>query len=149
MLGGGMRQAGILASAGHHALQHHRARLAEDHANARFLAERLAASAALRIDLEGVQTNMVMVDLGIPPGFEVLTEDLNELVGMKTIQRFQLTPRQVILYLEKLERAKPLSFRYRMKAKFPLRAKLAPSVVYQYYNPEVRSTSAPVEVVVK
>ncbi len=93
--------------------------------------------------------NMVMVDLGIPPGFEVLTEDLNELVGSKVIQRFELTPRQVILYVEKLEQEKPLAFRYRMRAKYPIRAKTAPSTVYQYYNPEIRSTAPPVEVVVQ
>ncbi|MDH7571013.1 MAG: hypothetical protein QHJ73_15660, partial [Armatimonadota bacterium] len=97
----------------------------------------------------GAAANMVIVDLGIPPGFDVLTEDLNELVGSKVIQRFQLTPRQVILYIEKLDKGKPITFRYRMKAKFPLKAKTAPSVVYQYYNPEVRSTAAPVDLVVR
>lgn len=93
--------------------------------------------------------NMVMVDLGIPPGFDVVTEDLAELVGSKVIQRYQLTPRQVILYFDKVESGKPVTFRYRMKAKFPIRAKTAPSVVYQYYNPEIRSTAPPVEVVVR
>jgi threonine aldolase len=57
LLGGGMRQAGILAAAGLHALEHHRARLAEDHANAQRLAERLGVDAA------AVDTNIVMLDL--------------------------------------------------------------------------------------
>jgi threonine aldolase len=61
MLGGGMRQAGVLAAAALHALEHHVARLAEDHANARLLAEGLQG-------LEGVslappQTNIVFVDV--------------------------------------------------------------------------------------
>jgi threonine aldolase len=56
MLGGTMRQSGILAAAGLHALDHHVGRLAEDHANA----ERLAAGlAGLGIPVEPVQTNMV------------------------------------------------------------------------------------------
>jgi len=60
MLGGGMRQAGILAAAGLHALEHNVARLADDHANA----ERLAAGlAALGIDVEPVQTNMVFATI--------------------------------------------------------------------------------------
>ena len=63
MWGGGMRQAGILAAAGLHALDHHRARLRDDHANARALAERLAGARNLRVDPTRVQTNMVMIDL--------------------------------------------------------------------------------------
>jgi threonine aldolase len=59
-LGGGMRQAGILAAAGLYALEHHVARLAEDHANAVFLADRLRA-AGLSVDTP--QTNMVYLSL--------------------------------------------------------------------------------------
>jgi len=60
-LGGGMRQSGILAAAALWALDHNVARLAEDHANARLLAERLAACPAVRT--EPPQSNVVMVDL--------------------------------------------------------------------------------------
>jgi threonine aldolase len=63
MFGGGMRQAGVLAAAGLHALDHHRARLADDHANARALAERLAGARNVRIDPASVQTNIVMIEL--------------------------------------------------------------------------------------
>jgi len=59
MFGGGMRQAGYLAAAGIYALEHHVDRLAEDHANARRLAEGLAHVDGLRIDLGRVVTNMV------------------------------------------------------------------------------------------
>jgi threonine aldolase len=59
MLGGGMRQSGILAAAGIYALQHHVDRLAEDHANARLLADGLAAIEG--IEVASVQTNMVFV----------------------------------------------------------------------------------------
>ena len=62
MLGGGMRQAGILAAGGIHALEHHVDRLADDHANARRLADGLAALGAL---VEGTpETNIVM--FGVP-----------------------------------------------------------------------------------
>jgi len=63
MYGGGMRQAGLLAAAGLHALEHHRARLADDHATARALAEALASVPGVTIDLTRVQTNIVMIDL--------------------------------------------------------------------------------------
>jgi threonine aldolase len=59
VLGGGMRQAGILAAAGVVALTRHVERLAEDHANAKRLAEGLARIRILGIDPEKVQTNMI------------------------------------------------------------------------------------------
>jgi threonine aldolase len=63
LFGGAMRQAGIVAAAGVYALDHHVARLAEDHARARKLGERLEA-AGLAVDLEQVETNFVQIDLG-------------------------------------------------------------------------------------
>jgi threonine aldolase len=62
-LGGAMRQTGILAAAALHGVQQHRARLADDHANARRLAERLAACGAVQLDLGTVQTNIVVFHL--------------------------------------------------------------------------------------
>jgi threonine aldolase len=59
MLGGGMRQVGYLAAAGIYALEHHVERVAEDHANARRLAEGLAEIPALEIDPGQVVTNLV------------------------------------------------------------------------------------------
>ncbi len=63
MMGGGMRQAGIIAAAGIVALEKMVDRLAEDHENARLLAENLAEVRGLRIDMNTVQTNMVFVDV--------------------------------------------------------------------------------------
>ena len=61
MLGGGMRQAGVLAAAALHALDHHIERLAEDHANARRLAEGLQGLGGVSVQMP--QTNIVFVDL--------------------------------------------------------------------------------------
>jgi threonine aldolase len=63
MHGGGMRQAGILAAAGLHAIEHHRFRIADDHANARALAEAVANVRGAQVDLRRVETNIVMIDL--------------------------------------------------------------------------------------
>ncbi len=60
MLGGGMRQAGVLAAAGLLALEEMPARLEEDHANARWMADRIAQMPDCAIDLETVQTNIVI-----------------------------------------------------------------------------------------
>ena len=62
-LGGGMRQAGILAAAGLIALEEMPARLEEDHAHARLLAETIAGCEGAEIDLAGVQTNIVIFQL--------------------------------------------------------------------------------------
>lgn len=63
VLGGGMRQAGILAAAGLYALKHNIPRLADDHANARLLAEALSPHPLLSVDPASVETNIVMIDL--------------------------------------------------------------------------------------
>ena len=63
MLGGGMRQAGLLAAAGLYALDHNLDRLAQDHANARLLAEGLADLAAVHLNVADVETNIVIFDL--------------------------------------------------------------------------------------
>lgn len=62
-LGGALRQNGILTAAALHGLDHHLERLAEDHANARVLAEALAAAAPVLLDLATVQTNIVVFHL--------------------------------------------------------------------------------------
>ena len=69
MLGGGMRQAGILAAAGLVALDSMIDRLAEDHANARLLAESLAEMPGARVDLDRVETNFVFVSVPEPDVF--------------------------------------------------------------------------------
>lgn len=63
LLGGAMRQTGHYAAAALHGVAHHRARLAEDHRNARRLADALAACRAAEIDLATVQTNIVVFRL--------------------------------------------------------------------------------------
>jgi threonine aldolase len=66
MLGGAMRQVGIFAAAGLHALDNNLARLAEDHANARHLALALAGSHLIKVDMASVQTNILV--FGLEPG---------------------------------------------------------------------------------
>jgi threonine aldolase len=61
VLGGGMRQAGVLAAAGIYALEHNVERLREDHENARVLAEGLSRIDAIEVAPGGAQTNMVFI----------------------------------------------------------------------------------------
>jgi threonine aldolase len=62
-LGGGMRQAGILAAAGIHALDHHIERMADDHARAKKLASALSKIERIKTTHQDNQTNMVFIDV--------------------------------------------------------------------------------------
>jgi len=85
MFGGGMRQAGIVAAGALYALEHHRARLAEDHANARRLAEGIAPLPAIEIDPATVETNIVI--------FRSTTMSAPALVGRLEAAGVRLLPR--------------------------------------------------------
>ncbi len=65
-LGGGMRQAGVIAAAGLYALEHNVERLAEDHANARVIADAVAGCAGATLRRPAVATNIVMFDTLAP-----------------------------------------------------------------------------------
>jgi threonine aldolase len=67
MVGGGWREAGSLAAAGSYALEHNIERLADDHRNARTLAEGLAELPGIEVDLDRVQTNLVFLELTRQP----------------------------------------------------------------------------------
>lgn len=94
--------------------------------------------------LKAGRAEMVMVDLGIPPGFSVLTPTLDELVG-KEIQKYSLTQRQIIIYLGEVSSSKPVRLSYRLQAKFPIRAKVRASRVYEYYNVDDEALEQPFE----
>ena len=79
MYGGGWRQAGILAAAGLHALDHHVERMAEDHANAKWFAERVSAMEGVELVYADTQTNLVFLDV-TPSGLaaETVSQRLRE-----------------------------------------------------------------------
>ena len=72
VLGGGMRQAGVIAAAGLVALDTMVDRLSQDHGNARVLARGLASVPGVSLDAESVQTNIVMVDVIDRPAHEFI-----------------------------------------------------------------------------
>jgi uncharacterized protein YfaS (alpha-2-macroglobulin family) len=95
-----------------------------------------------------VNTSMIIVDLGIPPGFEVQAEDFENLIEKGTLQKYTLTGRQVICYVEKLSPSQVLRFSYRLRAKYPIRAQTPKSRVYEYYNPDRTADAQPVDMTV-
>lgn len=90
-----------------------------------------------------VAAQMVVVDLGIPPGFDVIAADLDQLVTDKKIQKYELTGRQIIVYFERLDALAVVEFSYKLRARFPMRAQTPESRAYEYYNPEVHANAAP------
>ncbi len=93
-LGGGMRQAGILAAAGMIALEKMTARLQEDHDNARFMAEALVQMPGVRMGLDGVQTNILIFDI-IRPGVTAL--DVTKRLAEQNILASGISTQQVRL----------------------------------------------------
>ena len=92
---------------------------------------------------------MTLVDLGIPPGFEIEADSFQKLIANKTIERFEPKGRQVTLYFESIPGGgENLTFEYQLRAKFPVKAQAPASVAYQYYEPEVRDESEPVTLTV-
>ena len=76
MWGGGMRQAGIIAAGALYALEHHRKRLAEDHANAKMCAKAIADIDGIEVDVSQVETNIVFFRVSMPA--EKFVKDLKQ-----------------------------------------------------------------------
>jgi len=112
------------------------------------------ATATVRNNLNK-SANMVMVDLGIPPGFDLLSEDLQDYqeksAGQKSgrLQKFSLTATQAILYFDSFAPGETVTLRFRLRAKYPLRARTFSSRVYEYYDPDVSSIARPVQLEIR
>lgn len=87
-------------------------------------------------------TNMVLVDLGIPPGFEVQTDDLDAQVSANKLSKYEVTPRQLVLYVSEIPAGATASYTYRLRATLPIKASDGGAKVYPYYEPE-SSSQAP------
>jgi len=94
------------------------------------------------------KAKMVIVDLGLPPGFTLIPDNLNSLVEDKVIEKYSTTGRQIIVYLREVDHKKPIEIKYQLLAKYPLKAKTPKSTVYEYYNPEVKAEAKPIQLVV-
>ncbi|MSQ93705.1 MAG: hypothetical protein EXR98_04020 [Gemmataceae bacterium] len=96
-----------------------------------------------------IPTYMVMIDLGIAPGFTVDPGDFAEMVGKKQIMKFSVTERTVTMYLGDVKPGDVLTFEYVLRPKYPLRARTPASVAYEYYTPSNRVEARPVELIVE
>jgi hypothetical protein len=123
-------------------VKYDRTRLAQD--------EMVTGTAKIRNNLDKT-AKMVMVDLGIPPGFELLSEDLQKMVektvGAKSgrLEKFNMTATQAILYFDSIAPRDSFEVRYRLRAKYPIHVQGFASRVYEYYDPNVNATAKPVQ----
>lgn len=110
----------------------------------------VTATATVRNNLPKT-ANMVMVDLGIPPGFELLSEDLQEFqektAKLKTgkLEKFSQTATLAILYFNAFAPHSTTELHFRLRAKFPIRARTFQSRVYEYYDPSVSAIAKPIQ----
>jgi hypothetical protein len=112
------------------------------------------ATTTIHNNLRGT-ANMVMVDLGIPPGFELLSEDLQTFeeksreAATGRLEKFSLTATQAILYFNALAPDQTVKLSVRLRAKYPIHARTFQSRVYEYYDPQVSATVQPQTLEVK
>jgi hypothetical protein len=93
-------------------------------------------------------TQMGMIDLGIPPGFQMFWEDFQATIEEDKIFKYESTNRQLSLYLHPLSYNEPLTITYRLQAKYPLKVSTPKSSAYDYYNPDEKDETKPVRLIV-
>ncbi len=106
--------------------------------------------AKVRMQYHGkAPTFMIVLDLGIPPGFTVDTSAFEKMVEEKRIDRFSTTAKQITLYFGTVQPEQAVEFGYELRPKYPIRAKTPKSTAYEYYSPDRKGESRPVEIELK
>jgi hypothetical protein len=86
---------------------------------------------------------MMLAEIGLPPGVEVDRASLESVIKDKSlgVDRYEMLPDRIVFYL--WPEAGGVSFRFNIEFRSPMKAKSAPSVLYDYYNPEALTEAAP------
>ena len=92
--------------------------------------------------------NMVMMKLGLPPGFNVLPSALEAAKEAGAISQYETNPGELVVYVASLEADETLELSYGIKPSYPVKAQLPASRAYLYYNPEIQTLVPPIEVTV-
>jgi uncharacterized protein YfaS (alpha-2-macroglobulin family) len=93
-------------------------------------------------NLTNAGQNMLLVTLGLPPGFDLLSEDLDAYVANNQISRYEQTGKQIILYVTALPARGNLSISYRLRANMPVHAADGGARVQLYYQPNQTAQAA-------
>jgi uncharacterized repeat protein (TIGR01451 family) len=108
------------------------------------LDETVTETITVRNNTQSAQ-NMILVTVGLPPGFQVATEDLDAYKTQKVLSDYDVTGKQVILYVSALQPAAVQHFVYHLHAVMPVKASDCGGEAMLYYQPE-KKTSAPATV---
>jgi uncharacterized protein YfaS (alpha-2-macroglobulin family) len=101
------------------------------------------------LDTGATPSNMIVMELGLPPGFAVDPSTFDRLVGSGALARYEMTSDRVVAYVRSIAPKRRLRFGYELRALRPLRVQAPPSRVYEYYQPENRAETLPREIVVE
>ena len=115
-----------------------------------------------RVEVDGVVTgsvevrntdpalqDMVMVELGVPPGFDLDRTVLDRAVADGRLSKYETRPRLLVAYLMGVTPEEPVAFEYRLVARNPADVEVPRARVYSYYNPEIEAFSPPVRMIVE
>ncbi|MBN1124596.1 MAG: hypothetical protein JXA82_06285 [Sedimentisphaerales bacterium] len=95
------------------------------------------------------KSGMMIVDVGVPTGFSVVTETLDALVETGLVSRTEVAGRKVIFYIDGLSSGEQRTLTFQVKARFPVRAIVPDSSAYLYYKPQARAEAKGETIVVQ
>jgi uncharacterized protein YfaS (alpha-2-macroglobulin family) len=111
------------------------------------LAKNDVLGAKVRLTYNGeVSTYMVIVDLGLPPGFELDPSSFEKMVEEKKLMKFSASSKTATLYFGAMTPGQSIEFSYGLRAKYPIKAKTPETHAYEYYTPKNRDVARPVEI---
>lgn len=114
------------------------------------LAVNETVQATARIELLAPQpSNMLLVELGVPPGFRVDRNTLEDLAFEGVIDDYLVREDRIEIYLSNVAPNQPIEFSYTLQARLALSAQTRPSRVYDYYTPETAQSLPPQRIVVR
>jgi uncharacterized protein YfaS (alpha-2-macroglobulin family) len=86
--------------------------------------------------------NMILVTVGLPPGFEVMTDDLSTYLANRSLSKYEITGKQLMLYVSTLAPSGSLAMSYRLRATLPVKASDGGAEAHLYYEPQKSATAA-------
>jgi uncharacterized protein YfaS (alpha-2-macroglobulin family) len=108
----------------------------------------VTATLTVRYNRPGT-ARMLLVDLGVPAGFEPLTAPLDDLVSRGILERYALTGPQLVLYFREVRQGEPIELSYGLRALHPVEVRSPAARAYLYYEPAIRAQSEPVALTVR
>ncbi len=88
---------------------------------------------------------MLLVDIGLPPGFDLVSTPLNDMVEAGQLQKWENPGRQLVLYIEKVMPQQAWVGTYQLRATYPMQGSSGPAEVHPYYDPDEETAHAPQE----